>query len=150
MPVKADAAIEQLEVGMCDRGIEHVFIDVVARAGMNQQHVMFKMAVWQPPQPRQPLLSNHLNCPTNDRRGVVIEPFEDFRIGAGSIVVSDQRQPVAFHDLIDATLGIAPVTYNVTETEHFVDRWAVTQNGLQRLPVGVDVRNNRDFQAGLS
>src|SRR5437870_13469787 len=60
--VKAHATVEQLEVGLRHGCVENVFVDVVARTRMDEQDVVFKMAVRQSPQPLQPLRSNHFNC----------------------------------------------------------------------------------------
>jgi hypothetical protein len=44
--MKADPAVKQLEVRVCHRGVEHVFINMVARTGVTEQNVVFEMAVW--------------------------------------------------------------------------------------------------------
>src|SRR5256885_16315287 len=114
--MKAAPAVKQLEVRMCHRGVEHVFINMVARTGVNVQNVVFEMAVRQAPQPFQPLLSYHLNRPTNHRRRVIVEPFENFRVGARAIVISDQGEPFTPDHFIDASLGVAAVTDNIAQT----------------------------------
>ena len=117
---------------------------------MDEQDVVFKMAVRQSPQPLQPLRSNHFNCPANHGRGVVVEPFENFRVGAGPIVVADQGQPLMLGDFVQTSLRIATVAHDIAEAQRLVDRRAVAQNGFQGVPVGVNVREDRDLQAGLS
>src|SRR5438477_8237915 len=121
MAMKADAAVEQFEVRMRHRGVEHVFINVVARTGVDEQHTMFEMAVRQSPQPLQPLLSYDLNCPTNHGRRVIVEPFKNFRIGTRTIVISNEGEPLSFDHFIDASLGIAAVTDDIAQTKRFVD-----------------------------
>ena len=148
--VKAHRAFEKFEVGVSHFRVENVLIDVIARTGMYQQHVVLDVAVRQPPQPFQPLLSDHLNCPTNNGRGVVVEPFEDFGIGARAIVVSHEGEPLALHDFIHATLRIAAITDDVAQAQRLVDRWAVARYRLERLPVGVNVGEERYLQTGLS
>src|SRR6266550_461838 len=117
---------------------------------MDKQDVVFKMAVWQSPQPLEPLRSNYFNCPANHGRGVVVEPFENFRIGTGPIVVADQGQPLMLGDFVQAPLRIATVAHDIAEAQRLLDRGAVTQYGFEGLPVGVNVREDRDLQAGLS
>src|SRR5438128_11850889 len=86
MTVKAHATVEQLEVGLRHGCVENVFVDVVARTLMDEQDVVFKMAVRQSPQPLQPLRSNHFNCPANHSPADVVEPFENSRVAADPVV----------------------------------------------------------------
>ena len=65
-------------------------------------------------------------------------------------MVAYEGQPLALDDLVDAALRIPAVADNITKTQGLIDRWAVTQHGFQRLPVGVDVRQKRDSHAGRS
>ena len=97
-----------------------------------------------------PLVSDHFNCPANDRGGVVVEPFEDLGIGAGSIVVADKSRPGPMGDLVEAALRVAAVADDIAKTQRLVHLWAVPQHRLQCVPVGVDVGKDRDLQAGLS
>src|SRR6202043_592786 len=87
MPVKANSAVEQLEVGVRDGGVEHVLVDVIARAGMDQEDVLFDVAVRESPQPFKPLVTDDLDRPANHGCGVVVEPLENFGVGAGAVVV---------------------------------------------------------------
>jgi hypothetical protein len=148
--VKADAAVEELEIRMRYGGVENVLIDVVARARVNQEDVMLKVAVRQPPQPFEPLLPYNLNCPSHDRSGVLVEPLEDLGIGACPIVVADEREPLVLHHLIEAAPGVAAIPDHVAQAKGLVDRWAIAHDGLERMPVGVYVRQDRDLQAGRS
>src|SRR6059058_2661473 len=107
------------------------------------------MAVRQSPQPLEALWPNHFNSPTHDRRRVV-EPFENLWVGARPIVIPDQRRPLALGHLIYASAWITAITDDITQANRFVDGRTVAQHGLQSLPVGVNVRNDRDFQAGRS
>jgi hypothetical protein len=65
-------------------------------------------------------------------------------------MVADQREPTAIGHLINAFLGVAAVTDDIAQAECFVNVRTVAQDRLQRLPVGVDVRQDRDFQTGFS
>src|SRR5216683_90401 len=51
MTVEANAPVEQLEVGVSHSGIQDVLVDVIARAGVDEQHVVLNVAVGQSPQP---------------------------------------------------------------------------------------------------
>jgi len=126
MSVKTDSAIQKLKVRKRNRGVENVLINVVARTGMDEKHVVLNVAVWQSSQPRDSVLADGVNCPPNDGGGIIVEPFEDLRIGAGTVVVTDQGEPPPLRDLVDAVLGIAPITDDVTEAQRLVRRRAVT------------------------
>ena len=108
------------------------------------------MAVRQSTQPIQPGRADHVDCPSHNSRSVVVEPFKDLGVRTGSVVIADQRQPTTICDLIYTSLRVASVPDNITQAQCFVDRRAVVQNRLQRLPVGVDVREDRYLQAGFS
>ena len=131
-------------------GIEDILIDVVSRTRVHEQDFVRNVTVRQAPQPFQPLSPNHLNCPPHDRSGVVIEPLENLGIGTRPVVVANQGQPFVLHDFIDASLRISAVTDNVAKAERLVHRRAVSLDSFQRLPVGMDVGEKRDPQAGLS
>ena len=107
-------------------GVENIFVDVVAGTRVDEQHVVFEMAVRQASKPLQALLSNHLNCPTNHRGRVVVEPLENFRVGARTIVIADQGQPMMFRDFVQAPLGIAPVADDIAKTQRLVHGRTVT------------------------
>ena len=49
MTMKTYPTVEQLEVGVRHGGIENVFVDVVARARVDKQDVVFEMAIRQCP-----------------------------------------------------------------------------------------------------
>src|SRR2546421_13087989 len=110
-------------------GVEHVFVNMVARAGMNEQHIMLKVAVRQSAQPLEPLGSNHFNSPTHDRSRVVVEPFKNLRVGACPIVISDQRGPLSLCHLVYASAWITAITDDITKANRFVDRPTVKETG---------------------
>ena len=148
--VEANASVKQLEVGVSDRRVQDVLVDVVARTCMHEQHVMVKVAIRKAPQPVQPFQSDDLNCPPHDGSGVVVEPLEDLRIRAGAVVVANERHPLAFHHLVQAVFRIAPVAHHVTQTQRLLDWRTVTKDGFKGLPIGMDVRKDCDLQAGRS
>ena len=150
VPVKADAAVEELEVRVRDSSVQHVFIDVIARACVNQQHVVLDVAIRQSAQPIEFFRTDHVDGPADHRSRVVIEPFEYLGVSAGAVMVANECQPPLIHDLIDATFRITPVPHHIAETERFVHGRAVSQHRLERVPVGVDVRKDRDLQACFS
>ena len=150
VPVEADTAVDEVEVGGSDCGVEHVLVDVVAGAGVDQQYLVLDVAVGQPSQPVQSLVSEHVYSPTHNGRGVVVEPFEDFGIRAGPIVIADERHPAALDQLVDASLRVSAISDDVAQAQGFIDLWAVLENRLESLPVGVDIREDRYLQAGFS
>ena len=64
-------------------------------------------------------------------------------------MVADERQPATLGDLIDAAFGVPPIADDIPEAQGFIGRRAIAKYRLQRLPIGVDVREDRDLQAGL-
>ena len=65
-------------------------------------------------------------------------------IGAGAAGITLARE------FIDAPFRIAAVAHNVAEAQGLVHLWTVAEDRVQRVPVGVDVRENRDLQASFS
>ena len=65
-------------------------------------------------------------------------------------MIADERQPASIHHFVHATRGIAAVTDDVAEAERLIDLRAILEHGLETLPVGVNVREDRDLQAGFS
>jgi hypothetical protein len=126
MAVEAHSTVEQLEVCECNPCVEDVFVNVVARAGVDEKHVVLNVAVWQSSQPRDSVLADGVNCPPNHGGSIVVEPLEDLRIRAGTVVVTDKGEPPSPRDLVDAALGIAPIADDVTEAQDLVGRRAVT------------------------
>jgi hypothetical protein len=51
---------------------------------------------------------------------------------------------------VDATFRIASVADDVAEAQGLIDGGAIAEHRLQRVPVGMDVGEDRDPQAGLS
>src|SRR5579859_2756343 len=146
--VKADLILEQLQVGVGHGGVEHIFVDVIAGACMDEQDLLLGLALRQIAKPIKPLLVDHFHSPTHHRRRVLIEPLEDGGVGAGAIVIAHQRQPASLHHFVHATRGIPAVTDDVAKAERFVDSRAILEYRRETLPVGVYVRKDRDLQAG--
>ena len=115
VPVETNAAVEQLEVGECNPGVEDVLVDVVAGAGMDEQHVVLNVAVGQSSQPLDSLVADRVHRPAHHRGGIVVEPFEDLRIGAGAVVIADKGEPPAPGDLVDTVLGVAAISDDITK-----------------------------------
>ena len=115
-----------------------------------KQHVVLDLAVGKVAQPVQPLIANDVDRPAHDRSGILVEPFEDLGIGAGSIVVADKSRPGPMGDRVEAALRVAAIADDIAKTQRLVHLWAVPQHRLQGVPVGVNVGNDRDLQAGLS
>jgi hypothetical protein len=65
-------------------------------------------------------------------------------------MVADEGHPTSVHNLVHATLRIASVAHDIAKAERFVDGRTVAQHRVQRMPIGVDVREDRNFQAGFS
>src|SRR4030081_1552272 len=107
--VKAHSATEQLEIGECNSCVEDVFVYVVTRAGVHKQDIVLDMAVRQFPQPLDAFLADGVHSPPHHGRGVIVEPLENLRVGAGPVVVATEWEPLAPGDLVDTSLGVATV-----------------------------------------
>src|SRR5207249_3608361 len=75
---------------------------------------------------------------------------EDAGNGAGAGLVADAGRTFAVQLLVGAALRIASIAGDVAEAKCLVDLRSVAQHSLERVPVGVDVGEDRDPQAGLS
>ena len=64
-------------------------------------------------------------------------------------MVADQCQPSTIHDFVHASRGVATVADDVSQAERLIDLWAVFEDRLESLPVGVNVGQNGDFHAGF-
>jgi hypothetical protein len=62
-------------------------------------------------------------------------------------MVADQGQPAALGDFVYATLRIAPVANHIAQAQGFVYGRAIAEHGLERVPVGMNVRDDRDLHA---
>ncbi len=147
--VETHAAIQKFEVRERHCGIEDVLVNVVAWAGVDEQHVTLNVAVRQSSQPCDSIVADCVDRPSHHCGGVVVEPFEDLRVRAGSVVITNKGEPAPPSDLIDAALGVAPISDHIAEAQGLIGRRAIAYDRLQRLPVGVDVREDRDLQAGF-
>src|SRR5438046_3534722 len=63
--VKAQLAAQQLEVSVRDRTVEDVFVNVIARAGVDQQDVLLGVAVRQIAQPLETFWADHVDRPAH-------------------------------------------------------------------------------------
>ena len=147
--MEAGPTIEQLEIRLGDGSVEHVFVNVIPRAGMHQQHPLLRLAFGQVTQPFQAILTDLLHRPAHDGGGIFIEPLQDGGVSARAVVVADQREPSSLHHLVHTTRRIAAVTDDVAEAEGLIDRGAIFEHGLESLPVGVNVRQDGDLHAGF-
>src|SRR5690348_7449306 len=96
------------------------------------------------------MIPNDIDGPPHNCRRVIVEPLEDFGVRASAVVLAHERQPALVHYLIDTLLRVTAVADNIPQAEGLVDLRTVTEHRLQRLPVGVDVRENRYLQTGFS
>src|SRR6202521_3834845 len=148
--MEADTTVNQLQVRVRDRRIQHVFVNVIAGARVHHQYLVLDVAVGQSAQPPQSLSADYVDSPADHRGRILVEPLEYFGVGTCSVVVADKRQPATMYNFIDTPFGIAAVPHHVAETEGLVALRTVAEHRVQRLPVGVDVREDHDLQAGFS
>src|ERR1700716_645071 len=106
MSMETDAAVDQLEVGGRDSSVEHVLVNVITRTCVDKKDIVHHVAVRQVTQPVKAFLADHVDGPPHDGASVVIEPFEDLRVGTRPVMVADKRQPAPFSYLVDAPLGV--------------------------------------------
>jgi hypothetical protein len=150
MTVKTQTTVEELKVRVRHSRVEYVLIDVIARTRVYQENIFLDMAVRQEAKPLETILAQAVDRPANYGGGIVVEPFENLRVGAGAVMVADEGQPTFAHDFVHAALRITSVAHDIAQAKCLVDWWAVAQHCVQRLPVGVDIREDRDPHAGFS
>jgi hypothetical protein len=144
--VEAEAVADQPKVVLGGLGVEDVLVDRVSRAPVDELGPEPFGPLRKFPQPVQLLRVQPRDGPAHRRSGVRVEPPEHRGIGAGAVVVADQRQPAAAADVIQAAAGIGTVADDVAQANHLLDAFLgrqVAKHRLQGGPVGMDVGNQR-------
>src|ERR1700675_1402249 len=114
--MEADTTVNQLQVRVRDRRIQHVFENVIGGAGVHHKPLVLDVAVGQSSQPPQTLRADYVDSPADHRGRVLVKPLEYLGVGACAVMVADEGKPAAMHNFIHTPFGIAAVPNDIAET----------------------------------